>query len=98
MTHTDLSEKFRARFIVLDGPEGCGKSTQSKLLLERFESLNVSALPVRDPGTTRIGEKVRALLLDPANLEMGMRSEMLLYMAARAQMMAEVIFPALELG
>jgi len=98
MTLPDTAHKLRGRFIVLDGPEGCGKSTQSRLLLERLESLNVSTLPVRDPGTTRIGEKVRALLLDPANLEMGMRSEMLLYMAARAQMMAEVILPALDLG
>lgn len=98
MTTPETALKLRGRFIVLDGPEGCGKSTQSRLLLERLESLGVSALPVRDPGTTRIGEKVRALLLDPANLEMGMRSEMLLYMAARAQMMAEVILPALDLG
>jgi dTMP kinase len=53
---------------------------------------------VRDPGTTRIGEKVRAILLDPAHAEMSMRCEMMLYMAARAQMMSETILPALRDG
>jgi dTMP kinase len=57
-----------------------------------------NVLLVRDPGTTRIGEQVRAILLDPAHAEMNMRSEMLLFMAARAQMMAQVILPALEMG
>jgi dTMP kinase len=53
---------------------------------------------VRDPGTTRIGERIRAILLDPEHGEMAMRAEMLLYMAARAQLMAEVILPALNAG
>lgn len=82
-------------FVVLDGTEGSGKSTQAKLLRERVASPGRRALLVRDPGTTRIGEQVRAILLDPAHREMSMRTEMLLYMAARAQMMAEVILPAL---
>src|SRR5687768_6621876 len=86
------------RFIVLDGPEGCGKSTQAKLLGAKLEAQGLSPLLVRDPGTTRIGEKVRAILLDPAHAEMGMRCEMLLYMAARAQMMTETILPALAVG
>lgn len=87
-------------FIVLDGTEGSGKSTQARLLHERlgreFGAGNV--LLVRDPGTTRIGEQVRGILLDPAHAEMNMRSEMLLYTAARAQMVAEVILPALARG
>jgi dTMP kinase len=82
-------------FLVLDGTEGCGKSTQAKLLSQRITSLGRSTLLVRDPGTTRIGEQVRAILLDPAHSEMSMRAEMLLYMAARAQMMGEIILPAL---
>lgn len=86
------------RFIVLDGPEGCGKSTQSRMIGTRLESLGLSPLMVRDPGTTRIGEQVRAILLDPEHTEMGMRCEMLLYMAARAQMMIQTILPALESG
>ncbi|HSI34061.1 MAG: dTMP kinase [Phycisphaerae bacterium] len=85
-------------FIVLDGSEGCGKSTQSKRLAARIEGVGRQVLHVRDPGTTAVGEKVRAILLDPAHAEMGMRCEMLLYMAARAQMMAEVIAPALAAG
>lgn len=87
-------------FIVLDGTEGSGKSTQARLLLERLQNeLGTGrVLLVRDPGTTRIGEQVRTILLDPANAEMNMRAEMLLYMAARAQMMGEVILPALAAG
>jgi dTMP kinase len=95
---------LRGKFIVFDGTEGCGKSTQARLLRQRLAddpAAGLSAgdvLLVRDPGTTPIGEKVRAILLDPANAEMAMRCEMLLYMAARAQMMAQTILPALEAG
>jgi len=86
------------RFIVLDGNEGCGKSTQARLLHERLVREGADAVLVRDPGTTRIGERIRAILLDPEHGEMAMRAEMLLYMAARAQLMAEVILPALNAG
>ena len=89
------------RFIVLDGTEGSGKSTQARMLHDRFAHPARGApgvLLVRDPGTTRIGEQVRGILLDPAHAEMNMRCEMLLYMSARAQMMAEVILPALNAG
>ena len=95
---------LRGKFIVFDGTEGCGKSTQAKLLRQRVmddPAAGLSAddvLLVRDPGTTAIGEKVRAILLDPANAEMAMRCEMLLYMASRAQMMHETILPALAAG
>ena len=88
-------------FIVFDGTEGCGKSTQARMLYDRLahgRGGDESLLLVRDPGTTRIGEQVRAILLDPAHAEMNMRCEMLLYMAARAQMMGEVILPALGQG
>lgn len=87
------------RFIVLDGPEGCGKSTQVKLLQNRLVGAGgPEVVLVRDPGATRIGELVRSILLNPDHLEMGMRCEMLLYMAARAQMMNEIILPALAAG
>jgi dTMP kinase len=86
------------RFIVLDGSEGCGKSTQSRLLGERLTSAGLHPLVVRDPGTTRIGEQIRAILLNPEHQEMGMRCEMLLYMAARAQMMKQIIQPAIDAG
>jgi len=85
-------------FLVLDGTEGAGKSTQARLLEHRIVALVRETLLVRDPGTTRIGEQVRAILLDPAHAEMGMRCEMLLYMSARAQMMDQIIQPALDAG
>ena len=88
------------RFIVLDGTEGCGKSTQGRLLRQRIIDERLlpadDCLLVRDPGTTAIGEKIRDILLDPASAEMAMRCEMLLYMSARAQMMMQVIQPALD--
>jgi dTMP kinase len=88
------------KFIVFDGNEGSGKSTQAKLLQERLarEGRGPVVEFVRDPGTTRIGEQIRAILLNPDNDEMVMRTEMFLYMSARAQMMAERIRPALEAG
>jgi dTMP kinase len=85
-------------FLVLDGTEGSGKSTQARLLQDRLAGIGRNVLLVRDPGTTRIGEQIRAILLDPAHAEMSMRCEMLLYMSARAQMMAEIIQPALSAG
>src|ERR1700735_280853 len=89
---------LKTQFIVFDGPDGCGKSTQVRLLGAALEQRGQSVLLVRDPGTTSIGEQIRAILLDPAHKEMGMRCEMLLYMAARAQMMTQIILPALEEG
>jgi len=91
-------EPMAARFLVLDGPEGCGKSTQLQLLADRLSRQGVAVVCVRDPGTTRIGEQIRAILLDPSHGEMAMRCEMLLYMAARAQMMSQSIAPALAQG
>jgi dTMP kinase len=99
-----LDQGLRGKFIVFDGNEGCGKSTQARLLRDRLVEGPAAVLPaddvllVRDPGTTSIGEQVRAILLDPAHDEMSMRCEMLLYMAARAQMMAQTILPALSAG
>jgi dTMP kinase len=91
-------KNLRGKFIVFDGPEGCGKSTQSKLLRDHLEAQGLAVKLYRDPGSSRIGEQIRHILLDPQNHEMGMRCEMLLYMAARAQMMNEYILPALKDG
>src|SRR5689334_2196066 len=93
----------RGTFIVFDGTEGSGKSTQARMLYDRLgrgagPGGGDDVLLVRDPGTTRIGEQVRAILLDPGHTEMSMRCEMLLYMSARAQMMSEIILPALARG
>ena len=84
------------KFIVLDGPDGCGKSSQTRLLADWLTANGADVVSFRDPGTTAIGEKIRKILLDTANEGMCVRTEMLLYMAARAQLWAEEIKPALE--
>jgi dTMP kinase len=89
---------LRGKFIVLDGGEGCGKSTQMQLLADHLAAEGLETIRVHDPGATRIGELIRAILLNPDNREMKMRCEMLLYMAARAQLMGQTILPALEAG
>ncbi|HEX8520870.1 MAG TPA: dTMP kinase [Tepidisphaeraceae bacterium] len=89
---------LRGKFIVFDGNEGCGKSTQARLLRQHLETHNIQTLAVHDPGATRLGEHIRELLLNPENTDMAMRCEMLLYMASRAQMMCEKILPALASG
>ena len=86
------------KFIVLDGGDGCGKTTQSKLLCQALNDRGVQTVLVRDPGGTDVGEKIRAFLLSHDQSDMMMRCEMLLYMAARAQLMTEVIRPALTIG
>ena len=88
--------RFAGKFIVLDGPDGCGKSTQSTLLSEWLDEQGVEVEMFRDPGTTAIGEKIRKILLNPEYAAMGTRAELLLYMAAKAQVWAEKIRPALE--
>jgi dTMP kinase len=91
-----MMHKFSGRFIVLDGPDGCGKSTHSKLLIQWLKEQGVSTVGFRDPGDTDIGEKIRHILLSPEHDAMDTRTELLLYMAARAQLWAEKIAPTLE--
>jgi dTMP kinase len=86
------------KFIVLDGPDGCGKSTQTRLLSEFLSGQAIEVLSLRDPGTTAIGEKIRAILLNPEHIAMSLRTEVLLYMAARAQVWTEQVAPALAGG
>jgi dTMP kinase len=85
-------------FLVFDGTEGSGKSTQARLLADRLAGEGLQPIVTRDPGTTEVGERVRAILLDPREVDLAMRCEMLLYMAARAQMMEQIILPALSAG
>jgi len=88
----------RGVFITLDGVEGCGKSTQLKLLEQRLVSAGARVRLLREPGGTVVGEAIRAVLLDPEHLGLDSRAELLLYEASRAQLVAEVIEPALEAG
>ena len=90
------SGKYSGKFIVLDGPDGCGKSTQTKLLVQWLSKQGVEVEVFRDPGTTQIGEKIREILLDTAHKGMSTRTELLLYMAARSQLWTEKIKPALQ--
>lgn len=85
-------------FITFEGGEGVGKSTQILLLALRLEAAGVEVLRLREPGGTHIGEAIRAILLDPANNELDNVSELLLYEAARAQLVSEVIELALTRG
>ncbi len=95
MARTDLKSRLESKFIVLDGPDGCGKSTQAKLVMSRLEEMDVETEMFRDPGTTAIGEKIRHILLNPEHNVMSTQTELLLYMAARAQLWEEKIKPAL---
>lgn len=88
----------RGVFITLEGADGCGKSTQAGLLAAAIEATGRETVRLREPGGTKISEKVRAILLDPANAEMVPECELLLYEASRAQLTREVIAPALERG
>jgi dTMP kinase len=85
-------------FLSIDGGDGAGKSTQVELLCGWLRERGHHVLACRDPGSTHLGEAVRGILLDQHDLHIDRRSEMLLYMAARAQMVEEVIRPALEQG
>jgi dTMP kinase len=85
-------------FLSIDGGDGTGKSTQSKLFCQWLRDLGHDVVTCRDPGSTQLGEAVRELLLDRHDLDIHRRSEMLLYMAARAQLAEEIIRPALEQG
>lgn len=86
------------KFIVLDGPDGCGKSTQTKLLADYLTAQGIDVLSMRDPGSTAIGEKIRHILLNPEHAAMSLRTEVLLYMAARTQLWSETLAPALRDG
>lgn len=86
------------RFITVEGIDGCGKSTQARLLVEDLERAGYDVLALREPGGVAISEKIRALLLDPTNAEMSATCELLLYEAARAQLVHEVVAPALAEG
>ena len=93
-----MSISNNSLFITFEGIDGCGKSTQVKMLMDRLDGKNIESLLVREPGGTRISEEIREVLLMNRNDTMAKRTEALLMTASRAQLTKEVIIPKLETG
>lgn len=91
-------DRLRGRFLVFEGPDGSGKSTQLRRLEAMLKDAGIAVVAVREPGGTAAGEAIREVLLDHRQAHMDVRCEMLLYMASRAQLVAERIAPALSRG
>ena len=88
----------RGLFITVEGTDGSGKTTQINHIKEYLSSKRYEVILTREPGGTKISEKIRSIILDPASTEMGNNTEVLLYAASRAQLIAEVIQPSLAQG
>lgn len=98
MISTQLVEKLRGRFVVLDGVDGAGKSTHLRKLAGELTAAGVRVTTCRDPGGTAIGDRIRSVLLDHDLTGMDPTCEAALFMASRAQLASEVIRPALAAG
>lgn len=85
-------------FITFEGPEGSGKSTQARLLYEQLQAFGYPVILTREPGGTRIGEMIRRILMDLRHTEMAPTTEILLFSAARAQLVSEIVRPYLQTG
>jgi len=92
------SPAWRGRFVVLEGIDGSGKSTQARLLAEALRARGESVVETREPGGTALGEQMRAVVLGSAAGELADVAEVYLFAAARAQLVTEVIRPALMRG
>ena len=95
---TDRAAPARGIFITMEGVDGCGKSTQRAALLEEMERLGYEITLTREPGGDEVAEKIRSLILDPANAALFDETEAYLYAASRAQNVRALILPALEAG
>ena len=94
----DVLHSLRGKFIVFDGVDGAGKGAQIRLLTDALAAYGVDHITARDPGGTVIGDRIRHVLLDYDLSQMDPRCEALLFMASRAQLVREVIGPALREG
>ena len=93
-----MSTSIKSFFISFEGIDGCGKSTQVKLLMKKLYDQRIKAILVREPGSSKIAEDIRSILLDNKNSDMSSQTEALLMTASRAQLTREVIIPKLEDG
>lgn len=87
-----------ALFISIDGVDGCGKSTQIELLTDWLNQMGQPVVAVRDPGSTKLGESLREILLQRVEIPLSITAEMLMYMASRSQLVDEVVIPAIAAG
>jgi dTMP kinase len=94
----EIASALAGKFIVFDGPDGSGKSTQMRRFMHWCREGGVVVKEVREPGGTSIGEQIRQVLLDTDNECMTIQCEMLLYMASRAQLVEQEIVPSLRRG
>lgn len=97
-TDTQFLSALAGLFVVFDGPDGSGKTTQFNRFVDACAGAGLNPCTVREPGGTTTGERIRQILLDHEHAAMGVRCEMLLYMASRAQLIDERIRPALAAG
>jgi len=88
----------RGLFLTLDGPDGGGKTTQAAKLAAWLSARGYDVVTCRDPGGTPLGDRLRQILLDRDTVDLSLRAEMLLYMASRAQLVEDVVRPALAAG
>lgn len=88
----------RGYFITFEGVDGSGKTTQIGMLTESLQKAGITVINLREPGGTAIGEAIRCILLDRAHMAMHLETELLLFAAARAQLVREVIIPAKQAG
>jgi len=88
----------KSLFITFEGLEGCGKTTQAKMLYNLLNKQGISSIFTKEPGGTKIGQKIRKILLDQKNNDMDYKAEMLLFLASRAENVRLIILPALEEG
>jgi dTMP kinase len=92
----DTEEMFQGKFITFEGTEGVGKTTQIQLLEKYLKTKNIACIVTREPGGTKLGERVREILLNNDETSIDPMAELLLMFSARAQHLKEVIYPALK--
>ncbi len=98
LTDEKLVQRLQGKFLVFDGPDGCGKSTQRELFGRRLQEAGGDVIHCKDPGGTEFGNMIRSILLTHDLSKMDVRCETFLFMASRAQLVGEVIEPAIAAG